>query len=84
MKKPLLVFDVNETLLDVTQLSPILDRIFSEKHIMRLWYADLVLYSEALTLAPEMALRSVVAYYLEKLGKSVPKPATEPSNEAKK
>jgi tetratricopeptide (TPR) repeat protein len=32
--------------------------------------------TEALTLAPDMALRPVAAYYLEKLGKPVPPPST--------
>jgi len=49
--KPLLVFDVNETLLDLETVTPIFERIFGEKAAMRLWFADLILYSEALTLA---------------------------------
>jgi 2-haloacid dehalogenase len=50
-KKPLIVFDVNETLLDLDSVSPVFERIFGDKLAMRLWFADLVLYSEALTLA---------------------------------
>jgi 2-haloacid dehalogenase len=50
-KKPLVVFDVNETLLDLESVSPVFERIFGEKLAMRLWFADLILYSEALTLA---------------------------------
>ena len=49
--KPLIVFDVNETLLDLDSISPIFERIFGDKMAMRLWFADLILYSEALTLA---------------------------------
>jgi 2-haloacid dehalogenase len=49
--KPLLVFDVNETLLDLDTMNPIFERIFGEKTAMRLWFANLILYSEALTLA---------------------------------
>jgi len=48
---PLIVFDVNETLLDLTTMEPTFERIFREKGVMRLWFADLILYSEALTLA---------------------------------
>ena len=48
---PLLVFDVNETLLDLEVMSPIFERIFREKSAMREWFANLILYSEALTLA---------------------------------
>jgi 2-haloacid dehalogenase len=50
-QKPLVVFDVNETLLDLDSLSPIVERIFGDNLAMRLWFADLILYSEALTLA---------------------------------
>jgi 2-haloacid dehalogenase len=48
---PLIVFDVNETLLDLETIEPIFERIFGEKGAMRLWFANLILYSEALTLA---------------------------------
>jgi 2-haloacid dehalogenase len=49
--KPCIVFDVNETLLDLETMNPIFERIFGEKQAMRLWFANLILYSEALTLA---------------------------------
>jgi 2-haloacid dehalogenase len=49
--KPLIVFDVNETLLDLETMNPIFERIFGEKAAMRTWFANLILYSEALTLA---------------------------------
>src|ERR1700741_4424670 len=48
---PMVVFDVNETLLDLDTLTPTFERIFREKLAMRLWFANLILYSEALTLA---------------------------------
>jgi 2-haloalkanoic acid dehalogenase type II len=48
---PLIVFDVNETLLDLETTEPTFERIFGEKGAMRLWFANLVLYSEALTVA---------------------------------
>jgi 2-haloacid dehalogenase len=52
MKKlPMIVFDVNETLLDLDTMTPIFERIFHETLAMRLWFANLILYSEALTLA---------------------------------
>jgi 2-haloacid dehalogenase len=50
-KLPLIVFDVNETLLDLESVSPIFERILGDKSAMRLWFADLILYSQALTLA---------------------------------
>jgi 2-haloacid dehalogenase len=48
---PLIVFDVNETLLDLTSLEPTFERIFRDKAAMRLWFANLILYSAALTVA---------------------------------
>jgi 2-haloacid dehalogenase len=50
-KLPLIVFDVNETLLDLESVNPIFERIFGDERAMRLWFADLILYSQALTLA---------------------------------
>jgi 2-haloacid dehalogenase len=47
----IIVFDVNETLLDLDTLNPTFERIFNDPAAMRLWFADLILYSEALTLA---------------------------------
>jgi 2-haloacid dehalogenase len=46
---PLIVFDCNETLLDLQTMEPTFERIFGEKQAMRLWFADLILYSAALT-----------------------------------
>jgi 2-haloacid dehalogenase len=50
-KLPLIVFDVNETLLDLETMGPIFERIFSDRSAMRLWFANLILYSCALTVA---------------------------------
>ncbi len=48
---PLVVFDVNETLLDLQTMEPTFERIFGETSAMRLWYANLIVYSTALTVA---------------------------------
>jgi 2-haloacid dehalogenase len=48
---PIIVFDVNETLLDLGAVQPIFERIFDDPSAMRLWFANLIMYSEALTLA---------------------------------
>jgi 2-haloacid dehalogenase len=48
---PLIVFDVNETLVDLQTMEPTFERIFGDKKDMRLWFANLVMYSLALTLA---------------------------------
>lgn len=50
-QRPLVVFDVNETLLDLDTIRPVFDRIFSDPAAMRLWFAGLITYSEALTLS---------------------------------
>jgi 2-haloacid dehalogenase len=50
-ERPIIVFDVNETLLDLDAIRPFFDRIFSDPAAMRLWFAGLITYSEALTLA---------------------------------
>jgi 2-haloacid dehalogenase len=50
-EQPIIVFDVNETLLDLEAIRPVFDRIFDDPAAMRLWFADLIAYSEALTLA---------------------------------
>jgi 2-haloacid dehalogenase len=49
--RPLIVFDVNETLLDLGTMEPTFQRIFGDKNAMRLWFANLILYSAALTIA---------------------------------
>jgi 2-haloacid dehalogenase len=50
-QRPIIVFDVNETLLDLEAIRPTFDRIFNDPAAMRLWFAGLITYSEALTLA---------------------------------
>jgi 2-haloacid dehalogenase len=49
--RPIIVFDVNETLLDLETLRPTFERIFNDPGALRLWFASLITYSEALTLA---------------------------------
>ncbi|HXW36221.1 MAG TPA: haloacid dehalogenase type II [Acidimicrobiales bacterium] len=52
MSRPeIIVFDVNETLLNLDSIRPTFDRIFKDPAAMRLWFANLITYSEALTLA---------------------------------
>ncbi len=48
---PLIVFDVNETLLDLETMAPTFGRIFDDKNAMRLWFSNFILYSAALTVA---------------------------------
>jgi 2-haloacid dehalogenase len=50
-ERPIIVFDVNETLLDLEAIRPFFDRVFDDPAAMRLWFAGLITYSEALTLS---------------------------------
>src|SRR5262249_1191750 len=45
------VFDVNETLLDIEYLAPIFQRVFDDKKVVREWFNQLILYSNAITLS---------------------------------
>lgn len=46
-----LVFDVNETLLDIESMAPIFERIFGDKRVLRVWFDQLIMYSMTITLA---------------------------------
>ncbi len=47
----IIVFDVNETLLDITTLEPLFARLFGNGNMLREWFAQLVLYSQTMTLS---------------------------------
>jgi 2-haloacid dehalogenase len=47
----IIVFDVNETLLDVSALEPHFVRVFGDGRTLREWFSTLLLYSEVTTLA---------------------------------
>ncbi|OBF56283.1 haloacid dehalogenase, type II [Mycobacterium sp. 852002-50816_SCH5313054-b] len=46
-----LVFDVNETLLDIGSLAPLFRERFGDERVLREWFAQLVMYSMTATLA---------------------------------
>jgi 2-haloacid dehalogenase len=46
-----LVFDVNETLIDIESLAPHFERIFGDGVVLREWFGQLVMYSMAVTLS---------------------------------
>ena len=46
-----IVFDVNETLLDIEILNPFFEKVFGDARVMRQWFAELILYSQAITLS---------------------------------
>jgi 2-haloacid dehalogenase len=69
--KPLIVFDVNETLLDLESVAPLLEQILGDKDAVRLWFANLVVYAEALTLAKAyVAYDAIGAGVLEMLART--------------
>ena len=52
-----LVFDVNETLLDLSSMTPIFERIFGDKRFVRIWFDQLIMYSMTVSLAGHCAWR---------------------------
>src|SRR5215469_18021467 len=50
-KPSVVVFDVNETLLDIEALGPLFERVFGDRRILREWFGQLVLYSMTTTLS---------------------------------
>lgn len=48
---PVLVFDVNETLLDIDSLAPLFGELFGDPRVLRQWFGQLIQYSMAITLA---------------------------------
>ncbi len=52
MSRPaILLFDVNETLLDIEALRPLFVRVFDDGRVLRDWYAQIVIYSQSVTFA---------------------------------
>ena len=47
----IIVFDVNETHLDITTIEPLFDRLFGDRSVLREWFAQLILYSQTMTLS---------------------------------
>ncbi len=52
-RQSILVFDVNETLLDIAPLTALFEYWFGDDAAMRTWFSELILYSQTLTLAGE-------------------------------
>ncbi|WP_247384017.1 MULTISPECIES: haloacid dehalogenase type II [unclassified Bradyrhizobium] len=50
-KPSICVFDVNETLLDIEFIAPLFQRLFGDRKVMREWFGQLILYSDAITLS---------------------------------
>ena len=46
-RERVIVFDVNETLLDIDILKPFFERTFGDARVMRQWFDESILYSQA-------------------------------------
>ena len=46
-----LIFDVNETLIDFESISPLFERVFGDQRVMREWLGHLIMYSMTITLS---------------------------------
>src|ERR1700744_907680 len=65
----ILAFDVNESTLDINHLGPLFRQLFGDEKFVNQWYAQLILYSEAITLAggpytPFFTLSQAVLKYM--------------------
>jgi 2-haloacid dehalogenase len=50
-KPDVLIFDVNETLIDIEAIAPLFERLFGDRRVLREWFGQLVMYSMTLTLS---------------------------------
>ncbi|OBK45170.1 haloacid dehalogenase type II [Mycobacterium kubicae] len=51
MPPSVLVFDVNETLIDIDSLTPLFADLFGDQRVLREWFNQLIMYSMAITLS---------------------------------
>lgn len=58
---PVLVFDVNETLLDIESIAPLFGELFGDERLLREWFAQLIMYSMSITLAGNYVTFPVLA-----------------------
>lgn len=73
----ILVFDVNETLLDITTLEPLFARVFADPGVLREWFAQLILYSQSMSLSGIYApFGSLAVAVLKMIGSIHRKPVT--------
>jgi 2-haloacid dehalogenase len=50
-KPSVLIFDVNETLIDFESMHPLFERVFNDKRVLREWLGHLIMYSMTITLS---------------------------------
>jgi 2-haloacid dehalogenase len=47
----IIVFDVNETLIDIESIGPFFEKKFGDRKVLREWFNQLILYSNVITLS---------------------------------
>ncbi len=76
--QPIIVFDVNETLLDVQALAPHFEQLFGDRRVLQEWFSLVLLHSEAATLAgPYFDFGTIAGAALEMVGTTRSKPVPE-------
>lgn len=50
-KPAVLVFDVNETLIDFESMNPLFERLFGDRRVLREWMGHLIMYAMTITLS---------------------------------
>jgi 2-haloacid dehalogenase len=48
-KPTVLVFDVNETLIDYESMNPLFEKLFGDRRVLREWFGHLIMYSMTIT-----------------------------------
>jgi 2-haloacid dehalogenase len=66
----ILAFDVNDSLLNIWHLAPLFERLFGDGRLVNEWYTQLILHSQAITLAggPYISFFNLAAAVLESMG----------------
>jgi 2-haloacid dehalogenase len=76
----ILVFDINETTLDIDYTAPVFERVFGNKAVLREWFAQLVLYSNAISLAGPYATFFELGEGLLKMLAEIHRVSVQPSD----
>ena len=50
-KPTMLVFDVNETLIDFESMHPLFEKLFGDRRVLQEWLGHLIMYSMTITLS---------------------------------
>jgi 2-haloacid dehalogenase len=76
----ILVFDMNETTLDIEYTAPVFERVFGNKAVLREWFAQLILYSNAISLAGPYATFFELGQGLLKMLADIHRVSVKPSD----